>query len=197
MDNEKGYFAHPTATVEKGAKIGRGTKVWHYAHVRENASIGENCILGHCSFVDTNVVIGNRVKIGNKASIFNGVTVEDEAFIGPHVAFTNDMRPRSVGEWEISRTTVKRGASIGANSTVICGVTVGPYAMAGAGSVITRDVPPHALVYGNPARIAGFVCFCGRDVEPGKRSGDHVIMKCRHCKREITLPEGVCQSLER
>jgi acetyltransferase-like isoleucine patch superfamily enzyme len=178
---------HPTATVDKGAVIGRGTKVWHYSHVRESAVIGDNCILGHCSYVDAGVKIGNHVKIGNKASIYQGVMIEDEAFIGPHVVFTNDMRPRSVGEWKIAKTIVKKGASIGSNSTIVCGHTIGEYAMVGAGSVVTKDVPPHALVYGNPARVRGFVCFCGQDLVKAKGRGNATSMRCKRCGNDVLI----------
>jgi acetyltransferase-like isoleucine patch superfamily enzyme len=187
----EGVTIHPTATVDKGAVIGQGTKVWHYSHVRGSAVIGENCILGHCSYVDAGVTIGSRVKIGNKASIYQGVTIEDEAFIGPHVVFTNDMRPRSVGEWKITKTVVKKGASIGSNSTIVCGHTIGEYAMVGAGSVVTRDVPPHALVFGNPARIRGFVCFCGKDLKKTGNAGKCMKMVCAKCGKVVEVPSGL------
>jgi UDP-2-acetamido-3-amino-2,3-dideoxy-glucuronate N-acetyltransferase len=184
----EGVTIHKTATVDEGAVIGRGTKVWHYSHVRGSAVIGEDCILGHCAYIDADVKIGSRVKIGNKVSIYHGVTIEDEAFIGPHVVFTNDMRPRSVGEWKVTPTLVRKGASIGSNSTIVCGHTIGEYAMVGAGSVVTKDVPPHALVYGNPARIRGFVCFCGESLPaPGKGSE----MKCAKCGKTVRVARGM------
>jgi acetyltransferase-like isoleucine patch superfamily enzyme len=192
----KDVFVHPTATVEKGARIGRGTKVWHYAHVREGASIGDDCILGHCAFVDTDVSIGSRVKIGNKASVFQGVTVEDEAFIGPHVAFTNDMRPRSIGEWRIVKTKVGRGASIGANSTIVCGIVIGSHAMVGAGSVVTSDVPSHGLVYGNPAKLRGFVCRCGQDMKVKAQKAGTVSLICGKCGEELEMPEKSYKMLQ-
>jgi len=185
----KDVYVHPGASVEKTAKMGSGTKVWHYAHVREGAVVGENCIIGHCAYVGKHVKIGNNVKIGNKASIFQGVTIEDDVQVGPHVAFTNDIRPRSFGDWKIIKTLVKKGASIGTNSTVICGVVIGSYSMAGAGSVITRDVPDHGLVYGNPARLMGFVCRCGETLrESGKAEGS-VVMVCGKCKEDFRIPE--------
>ena len=180
------YFAHPTATVEKGASIGKGTKVWHYAHVREGAVIGERCVLGHCAFVDTHVTIGSRVKIGNKASIYNGVTVEDDAFIGPHACFTNDIRPRSAGEWSITKTLVRRGASIGANSTIVCGVVIGADALVGAGSVVTRDVPANGLVFGNPAKLHGFVCSCGKGIGKAGAKAGHMV-RCGACGKEVEV----------
>ena len=187
----EGVTIHPTATVDEGAVIGKGTKVWHYAHVRGSAVIGENCIFGHCSYVDANVKVGSNVKVGNKASIFQGVTIEDDAFIGPHVAFTNDMRPRSLGGWKITKTLVKKGASIGCNSTIVCGNTIGEYAMVGAGSVVTKDVPPHALVYGNPARVRGIVCFCGEGLKRGKSA----LAKCKRCGKEVRVPSGLLRSM--
>jgi UDP-2-acetamido-3-amino-2,3-dideoxy-glucuronate N-acetyltransferase len=191
----EGVTIHPTATVDGGAVIGRGTKVWHYSHVRGSAVIGENCIFGHCSYVDADVKVGNNVKVGNKVSIFHGVTIEDDVFVGPHVAFTNDMRPRSISDWKITKTIVKKGASIGCNSTVVCGHTIGEYAMVGAGSVVTKDVPPHALVYGNPARVRGFVCFCGEDLKKKKAAGKYVLMKCVKCGKEVLVPSGLFSGL--
>ncbi|RLG35401.1 N-acetyltransferase [Methanosarcinales archaeon] len=152
------FFKHPTAIVES-ENIGEGTKIWHFVHVREGARIGRDCIVGKSAYIDLDVEIGDRVKIQNFVSIYKGVKIEDDVFIGPSVTFTNDLYPRADawGEDKITHTLVKRGASIGANSTVICGVTIGEYAMVGAGSVVTRDVPSFTLVYGNPARIRGRV----------------------------------------
>ncbi|MFH0956483.1 MAG: acyltransferase [Candidatus Aenigmatarchaeota archaeon] len=184
-----GVTVHPTATVEKGVVLGEGTKVWHYVHVRDGAVIGRNCNLGHCVYVDANVKIGSRVKIGNKASIFQGVTIEDDVCIAPHVVFTNDMRPRSAGEWKITKTVVRKGASIGCNSTIVCGHTIGEYAMVGAGSVVTKDVPPHALVYGNPARVRGFVCFCGQDLVKAEGRGKSASMRCERCGKDVLISQ--------
>jgi acetyltransferase-like isoleucine patch superfamily enzyme len=157
------FYAHPTSIVSKEARIGKGTKIWHHAQVREGAEIGENCILGKCAYVGESVHIGNGVKVQNRASIYRGVRIEDDVLVGPHVVFTNDMYPRAfTGDWEVVPTVVERGASIGANSTIICGITIGQYAMVGAGSVVTRDVGPQVLVRGNPARPSAYVCRCGR-----------------------------------
>jgi UDP-2-acetamido-3-amino-2,3-dideoxy-glucuronate N-acetyltransferase len=159
------YFAHASATVEPGARIGAGTSVWHHAHVRTGAVIGAGCTLGQNAFVDTEVRVGDRVKIENNASVHAAVTLADEVFVGPGVVFTNDRYPRSQStDWEPVATTVGRGASIGANATVIGGSTIGEYAMVGAGSVVTRPVVDHELVFGNPARHRGWVCRCGRVV---------------------------------
>ena len=161
------YFVHPTSVVDEGAEIGKGTKIWHFSHIMSGAKIGENCVLGQNVFVGRNVVIGNRVKIQNNVSVYEGVILEDEVFCGPSMVFTNVINPRSFIERknEFKKTLVKRGATIGANATVVCGVTIGEYAFIGAGSVVTKDVPPFALVYGNPARIRGYVCKCGEKLE--------------------------------
>jgi len=193
---EKKFFVHPTATVEKGACIGAGTKIWHYAHVREGADIGDNCILGHCVFADANVKIGSNVKLGNKVSVFQGVTIEDDVLIGPHTVFTNDLRPRSVGEWKMTKTHVKKGASVGSNSTIICGIVIGSYAMVGAGSVVTRDVPDFGLVYGNPARIHGYVCRCGEPLEGGGNGKTPVSVECKRCGKKYVLERGSCRILQ-
>ena len=185
--SREGVFVHPTATVEKGARIGSGTKIWHYAHVRDDAVMGKNCNVGHCAYVDTGVKVGDNVKIGNKASVFRGVIVENDAFIGPHVAFTNDMRPRSLGEWKLEKTLVKRGASIGTNSTIVCGVTLGEDCMIGAGSVVTRDIPANGLAYGNPAKLRGFICRCKGNAEKTGKKGGSVILRCRECGQEFPV----------
>lgn len=164
-------FIHPTAVVEDGAEIGEGTKVWHFAHVRAGASIGTHCTIGKDVFVDSTVRIGSACKLQNGTSVYAGVTIEDEVFVGPHVAFTNDLHPRATSTtWQIVETRLRRGCSIGANATIVCGVEIGAFAMVGAGSVVTRGVASHQLVTGNPARHAGWVCECGRtcsrDAEP-------------------------------
>lgn len=166
-------FIHPTAEVEPGAVIGEETKIWHLCHVRRDARIGSGCVLGRGVFVDTGVYIGDRVKIQNYVSVFHGVTLEDGVFVGPHVCFTNDLFPRAVNpdlslkdaeDWVLSLTRVCAGASIGANATIVCGITIGRWAMIGAGSVVTRDVPDYALVVGSPARLIGYVTPSGRRV---------------------------------
>ncbi len=182
-------FIHSTAIVDKTAKIGEGTKIWHFSQVREKAIIGKNCVLGYSVYVDRNVKIGNNVKLENRANIYDGVTIEDDVFIGPHVTFTNDLYPRSVSaDWKIVPTLVKKGASIGAGSVVVCGVTVGEYAMIGAGSVVTKDIPAHALAFGNPARIRGFVCICGRNFTEEKMQEKTVLMFCSNCGRKLEIP---------
>lgn len=166
-------FIHPTAEVEAGATIGENSKIWHLCHIRRDARIGSDCVLGRGVFVDAGVQIGSGVKIQNYVSVFHGVTIEDGVFVGPHVCFTNDMFPRAVNadmslkaadDWVLAETLVKAGAAIGANSTIVCGITIGRWAMIGAGSVVTKDVPDYALVVGNPARLIGYVTPSGKRV---------------------------------
>lgn len=167
---------HSTAVVEDGVVVGGGTRIWHHTHVRAQAHIGEACVLGKNVFVDAGVRIGDRCKIQNNVSIYTGVTLEDEVFVGPSAVFTNDLYPRARSEsWEVIPTLVRTGASIGANATILCGVTIGRGAMIGAGSVVTAAVLDHTLVRGNPARPVGRVCVCGRPI-----SGDASPTLCAH-----------------
>ncbi len=148
------YFKHESAYVDDGASVGRGTKIWHFSHVQSGASIGENCSLGQNVNISNNVIIGNGVKIQNNVSVYEGVEVEDHAFLGPSVVFTNDLTPRAEypkGHDNYLKTMIKKGATIGANATIVCGNTIGEYAMVGAGAVVTKDVKPFTLVVGNPA----------------------------------------------
>jgi len=167
--------------------MGKGTKIWHFAHVRTGAELGENVIVGKSSFVDTKVKIGNNVKIQNLVSVYHGVTIGNNVFVGPHVAFTNDLYPRAEGEWEITETNVADGASIGANATIVCGNDIGSYALVAAATVVTKPVPAHGLVVGNPGRLIGWVCFCARKIAGKDLShGSHEI-KCPHCGRKNTI----------
>ena len=180
------FFKHPTAVVESD-DIGDGTRIWHFAHVREGSKIGKNCIIGKSVYIDADVGIGNRVKIQNFVSVYKGVRIEDDVLIGPSVTFTNDLYPRafSWSEDKITLTVVKKGASIGANSTIVCGVTIGSYAMIGAGSVVTKGVLPFGLVYGNPGELKGFVCYCGRKLsEIIKEDAEKIVYKCE-CGKEV------------
>ncbi len=186
------YRAHPTAIVSDQATIGKETRIWHHAQVREEAVIGDRCILGKSVYVDKAVRIGSGVKIQNRASIYQGVTIEDEVFVGPHVAFTNDKYPRAFSSsWEIVPTLVKKGASIGANSTIICGITIGEYALVGAGSVVTRDVPSQVLVHGNPAKPVAYVCKCGHPLRPIEEDSRKVTIECPRCGSENRIPPSV------
>lgn len=162
---DKDYFVHETSRVDEGAAVGKGTKIWHFSHISKGAKLGENCILGQNVFVAGDVVIGNGVKIQNNVSIYDKIVLEDYVFCGPSCVFTNVFNPRSEyprdRDKEFLKTVVKRGASIGANSTIVCGHTIGRSAFIGAGSVVTKDVPDYALIYGNPARVQGWMCECG------------------------------------
>lgn len=159
-------FIHDTATVSEKALLGMNTKVWINVQIREGAKIGTDCILSKDVYIDHSVSIGNRCKIQNSVSIYSGVTIEDDVFIGPNVSFTNDKLPRAFNkDWKVTPTCIRRGASIGANATIVCGVTIGEYAMIGAGSVVTRDVPAFTLVIGNPARIISRVDMSGNRLE--------------------------------
>ncbi len=187
---------HPTADVSERARIGDGSSVWHHAQIREDASIGDNCVIGKGVYVDTGVSIGNNVKIQNYVSVYNGVSLEDGVFVGPHVCFTNDMRPRAInpdgslkaaGDWILSKTLIKRGAALGANSTIRSGITIGEWAMVGSGSVVTRDVPAHGLAYGNPARLRGFVCACGVPMRRECQDDEVITAKCPKCNRTIQI----------
>lgn len=202
--------AQPTAEISPQSSIGEGTSVWHHAQVREGARIGRNCILSKGVYVDADVVIGNNVKIQNYVSIYRGVTLEDGVFCGPHCVFTNDSRPRAINpdgslqtaaDWEAVPTLVRTGASIGANAVIVCGVTIGAWAMVGAGSVVTHDVPDHGLVWGNPARLHGFVCACGERPEGVRRTGglgeeETVVLRCRACGAEIEVNREVWERVE-
>lgn len=161
-------FCHGTSFVDDGCLPGQGTQIWHFCHVRSGAKIGRNCILGQNVFVDEGAVIGNGCKIQNNVSVYNSVTLEDSVFIGPSVVFTNVINPRAFIErkHEFKRTLVKEGATIGANATIVCGVTIGRYAMIGAGSVVTKDVPEFGLAYGVPARLKGWVDEKGNPRSP-------------------------------
>ena len=190
-------YIHPTAVVERTATIGADTKVWHFVHIRENAEIGRKCVLGHSVYIGKGVKIGNHVKLENRANIYQGVKIEDNAFIGPHVTFTNDPYPRSSStNWTITPTLVKKGASIGAGTIVICGVTIGAHAMIGAGSTVTRDIPPHAMAYGNPAKIKGFVCKCGRPLKKGEERQRDILMKCSFCNQKYEIPTEDYEKIE-
>lgn len=153
------YFKHESSYVDKGAEVGEGTKIWHFCHVMSGAKIGKNCSLGQNVNVGGKAVIGDGVKIQNNVSVYDDVVIEDDVFCGPSCVFTNVINPRAFVErkHEYKQTVIKKGASIGANATIVCGVTVGEYALIGAGSVVTKDVPAYALVYGSPARVRGKV----------------------------------------
>lgn len=186
------YFVHESSYVDIGAKIGAGTKIWHFCHIQSGAAIGENCSLGQNVNISNNVCIGNGIKIQNNVSIYEGVTLEDNVFCGPSCVFTNDLTPRAKypkGAAGYKRTLVKQGASIGANATVICGHTIGKFAMIAAGAVVTKDVPDYALVAGIPAKQIGQVCECGEILKEESKG-----YLCPECKREFSVDnEGQMQ----
>lgn len=160
---EKSYFAHETAIIDEGCSIGVGTKIWHFSHIMPNCVIGEGCNIGQNVVVSPNVTLGKNVKVQNNVSIYTGVTCEEDVFLGPSMVFTNVINPRSAinRKSEYARTIVKRGATIGANATIVCGHDIGQFAFIGAGSVVTKDVPPYALIVGNPARQIGWMSEYG------------------------------------
>jgi UDP-2-acetamido-3-amino-2,3-dideoxy-glucuronate N-acetyltransferase len=192
-------FIHPSAEVSPKAQIGAGTKIWNQVQVREGAVLGENCILSKDVYIDAGVRIGSRVKIQNGISVYHGVTVEDDVFLGPHMVFTNDLFPRSFNaDWELSETLVKHGASIGAGAVIVCGTTLGEYCMVGSGAVVTKDVPPYALVVGNPARIIGGVCKCGRPLRLADRVENMLnLFRCTHCGETAEIPMEVAKEIRR
>jgi len=161
------FFVHPAAIVDEGAVIGTGTKIWHFSHVMSTARLGRHCVIGQNVFIGNKVVVGDRVKIQNNVSLYEGVECEEDVFLGPSCVFTNVSNPRSFIERksEFRKTLVRKGASIGANATVICGNTIGAYALVGAGAVVTRDVPDFALVVGNPARQKGWISAHGHQLK--------------------------------
>jgi UDP-2-acetamido-3-amino-2,3-dideoxy-glucuronate N-acetyltransferase len=176
------YFVHESAYVDLPCEIGAGTKVWHFSHIMKDCRIGERCNIGQNVVISPQVVIGNNVKIQNNVSVYTGCILEDDVFCGPSMVFTNVINPRShiVRRDEYKTTLVRKGASIGANSTIVCGVTIGRYAFIGAGAVVTRDVPDYALIYGNPAKQRGWVCACGVKLPFGNGAGLET-QSCKEC----------------
>lgn len=188
---------HKSAYVED-AEIGEGTNIWHFVHVRKGAKIGKNCTIGKGVYIDINVEIGDNCKLQNFATLYDGVTIGNDVFIGPHVCFTNDVFPRAAiwTDDRLIKTVVKDGASIGANATIIAGVIIGNYAMVGAGSVVTKDVPDYGLVFGNPAKLKGFSCECGKKLNEKTKSEDTVILQCPDCGKEIHVDENIYSEIE-
>lgn len=176
------YFVHPSSYIDPGAEIGAGTKIWHFCHVMPGAQIGAGCNLGQNVFVGGGVIIGERVKIQNNVSVYSGVTLEDDVFLGPSMVFTNVINPRSHvnRKEEYLPTRVGRGATIGANATIVCGVSLGEYCFVGAGAVVTRDVPAYGLVHGNPARLRGWMCQCGVKLSTPAKAGEGTVV-CAQC----------------
>lgn len=198
------FYAHPTSEVSAKAVIGPGTRIWHQAQVREGARIGSECILGKGVYVDFDVVIGNRCKLQNGVYVYHGATLEDGVFLGPGVMLLNDKNPRAItpngalksdSDWQVSPTHIGYGAGIGASTLILPGVSVGQWAIVGSGSVVTRDIPPYGLAYGNPARLAGFVCPCGQRLAPSAHEFDYeqepdqdINFECPQCYRNVAIP---------
>jgi UDP-2-acetamido-3-amino-2,3-dideoxy-glucuronate N-acetyltransferase len=188
------FYVHESAYVDAGCVIGSGTKIWHFSHVMSQARIGRGCTIGQNVFVSTDVVIGNNVRIQNNVSVYTGVILEDDVFCGPSTAFTNVVNPRGhvSRKHEFRRTIVRQGATLGANSTIICGHTIGRYAFVAAGAVVTHDIPDYSLVKGNPARLAGWVCSCG--VKLAGAGSPIAEATCSECGvRYIFGRSGVCE----
>lgn len=178
MSNEK-YFVHPTSCIDEGVSIGEGTKIWYFCHFQSGSVIGKNCSFGQNDYIGKNVVVGDGVKLQNNVSLYNGVVLEDYVFCGPSCVFTNDLTPRSKYPKDVSeykKTLVKTGATIGANATIVCGHTIGKWALIGAGAVVASDVPDHALMLGVPAKRKGWVCECGKLLKKG--------LHCPSCGRK-------------
>jgi UDP-2-acetamido-3-amino-2,3-dideoxy-glucuronate N-acetyltransferase len=186
MDNN--YFAHPSAIVDEGCKIGNGTKIWHFSHIMKNCVIGENCNIGQNVVVSPDVVLGNNVRVQNNVSIYTGVICEDDVFLGPSMVFTNVINPRSAisRKEEYKQTYVEKGATIGANSTIVCGHRIGMFAFIGAGAVVTRDVGPYSLVLGNPARHVGWMSEYGHRLDFNSEG----IAICPESNEKYTLDNG-------
>ncbi len=195
QNNDKNdYFVHPTADVEESIKIGKGTKIWHYTHVMKGAKIGKNCNIGQNVYIDKKAIVGNGVKIQNNVAVYDDVVIEDGVFCGPSMVFTNVINPRSFIErkHEYRKTVVKKGATIGANATIVCGHNIGRYAFIGAGAVVTKDIPDHALVVGNPARQIGWMCECGIKIEFKEKNG-----KCANCGLQYIKQDGAIKRGEK
>jgi UDP-2-acetamido-3-amino-2,3-dideoxy-glucuronate N-acetyltransferase len=207
MSAEKNYFAHPTAVIDSPVEIGGGTKIWHFAHICANATIGRNCIFGQNTMVSGGVVIGNNVKVQNNVAIYTGTTIEDDVFLGPSCVLTNVTNPRS----QVNRhslyepTVIRRGATVGANATIVCGITLGRYAFISAGAVVTKDVPDYALMVGVPARQIGWMSRHGHRLSAKERNGVMVcpesgfryqeqapgVLRCLDLDEEAPLPDAL------
>jgi UDP-2-acetamido-3-amino-2,3-dideoxy-glucuronate N-acetyltransferase len=190
------YFAHESSFIDEGSEIGDDTKIWHFCHVMPGARIGRSCTIGQNVMIASGVVIGDNVKIQNNVSLYTGVVLEDDVFCGPSVVFTNVVNPRShvPRKHEYQATLVKRGASIGANATLVCGHTIGRFAFIGAGAVVTRDVPDYALLVGNPGRVSGWICACGIKLATARTPST---VACSTCGRQYRGEGDLLLAVER
>jgi UDP-2-acetamido-3-amino-2,3-dideoxy-glucuronate N-acetyltransferase len=195
---DRHYFAHETAIIDEGATIGPGTKIWHFSHIMPDTVLGANCNIGQNVVVSPGCRIGSNCKIQNNVSVYTGVILEDDVFCGPSMVFTNVINPRShiVRKDEYRRTLVRRGASIGANATVVCGVTLGKYSFIGAGAVVTRDVPDYALIVGSPGRLRGYVCYCGHKLDLPAGAAEGCTASCPDCGRSYEMQNDLVTEVQ-
>jgi UDP-2-acetamido-3-amino-2,3-dideoxy-glucuronate N-acetyltransferase len=193
MEQSNQYYIHPSSYIDEGCIIGKGTKIWHFCHIMPNCTIGENCNIGQNVVISPEVILGNNVKVQNNVSIYTGVTCEDDVFLGPSMVFTNVINPRSAinRKSQYAKTIVKKGATIGANATIVCGHNIGAYAFIGAGAVVTKDVPAYALVMGNPAKQTGWMSEYGHKLIFGSDGR----AKCPESGEEYLLNNGICAKL--
>lgn len=194
MSDGSTYYAHPTAVIDEGSSIGKGTKIWHFSHIMPKCIIGENCNIGQNVVVSPEVVLGNNVKVQNNVSIYTGVICEDDVFLGPSAVFTNVINPRSAvaRKDEYRKTIVKKGATIGANATIVCGYNIGEYAFIGAGAVVTKNVPAYALLVGNPAKQKGWMSEYGNKLKFDS-SGEAI---CEESKETYRLENGIVSKVK-
>lgn len=187
------YFVHKSSFVDKNAEIGERTKIWHFCHILKNTKIGKSCVIGQNCSIGPNVKIGNNCKIQNNVSVYEGVKIEDNVFCGPSCVFTNHINPRAFinGRKEFKKTFVKKGATIGANATILCGNTIGKYAFIGAGTIITKNIKDYSLVYGNPAKLQGYICYCGEKLEFKNDKAT-----CTKCRKRYIKKQNLVKELE-
>ncbi len=191
------FYVHPTADVSPEAVVGQGTHIWHQAQVRERVQIGAECIIGKGAYIDFEVAIGNRCKLQNGVYVYHGATLEDGVFLGPGVMLLNDKNPRAINpdgtlksdaDWQVSSVYIGQGVGIGGGAVILPGVTVGKWAIVGAGSVVTQDIPAYGLAYGNPARLMGFVCPCGQRLAFKQEKDEAVKLECPSCHCQVAIP---------
>ena len=193
MNIDKKYYVHESSYVDDDIEIGEGTKIWHFCHIMKNTKIGKCCNIGQNCVIGPNVILGNNVKVQNNVSIYEGVELEDDVFCGPSMVFTNVINPRShiSRKHEFKKTKLCKGTTVGANATIICGHVLGKYSFVGAGSVVTKDAPDYAMLYGNPARIHGYMCQCGVKLINGSKLEEGKSYKCKECNLEYSVSNGI------